>query len=146
MFGLVRSNPVIVFIQILSRVFLVWGVANYIPHVSDSDEKNWMVRSSVIPSSLQAQLTIGIFLAVTAWSVTEIIRYAYYALNLFQAAPQWLTWCRSALSCDRFEENSFWSNSRYTFFIVLYPLGVTVRIFISERILSSHFDLFSSSL
>lgn len=86
MFGLVRSNPMIVLIQIVSRVFLVWGVANHIP---------------------QAQLTIGIFLAVTAWSITEIIRYAYYALNLFQLAPQWLTWCR------------------YTFFIVLYPLGVT---------------------
>lgn len=86
MFGLVRSNPMIVFIQIISRVFLVWGVADYIPH---------------------AQHSIGIFLAVTAWSITEIIRYAYYALNLFQAAPQWLTWCR------------------YSFFVVLYPLGVT---------------------
>jgi len=43
MFGLVRSNPFIVLVQIVSRVFLVWGVANYIPH---------------------AQLTIGIFLAV----------------------------------------------------------------------------------
>ncbi|CAF0738752.1 unnamed protein product [Adineta ricciae] len=86
MFGLVRSNPMIVLIQIISRVFLVWGVANYIPH---------------------AQHTTGIFLAVTAWSITEIIRYAYYALNLLQISPQWLTWCR------------------YTFFIVLYPMGVT---------------------
>ncbi|CAF4721226.1 unnamed protein product, partial [Rotaria sp. Silwood2] len=34
MLGLVRSNPMIVFIQIISRVFLVWGVANYIPQVS----------------------------------------------------------------------------------------------------------------
>ncbi|CAF0974941.1 unnamed protein product [Rotaria sordida] len=89
MFGLVRSNPMIVFIQIISRVFLVWGVANYIPH---------------------AQLSLGIFLAVTAWSITEIIRYAYYALNLFQVSPQLLTWCR------------------YSFFIVLYPLGVTGEI------------------
>ncbi|CAF3952575.1 unnamed protein product [Adineta steineri] len=86
MFGLVRSNPMIVLIQIISRVFLVWGVANYIPH---------------------AQHSIGILLAVTAWSITEIIRYGYYALNLFQTSPQLLTWCR------------------YSFFIVLYPLGVT---------------------
>jgi len=85
MFGLVRSNPFIVFIQIISRVFLVWGVANYIPH---------------------AQLTPGILLAVIAWSITEIIRYGYYALNLFNSSPNWLTWCR------------------YSFFIVLYPLGV----------------------
>jgi very-long-chain (3R)-3-hydroxyacyl-CoA dehydratase len=76
----------IVLIQIISRIFIVWGVANYIPH---------------------AQLTPGILLAVIAWSITEIIRYGYYALNLFQAAPQWLTWCR------------------YSFFIVLYPLGVS---------------------
>jgi len=32
-FGLVRSNPMIVLIQIISRVFLVWGVANFIPNV-----------------------------------------------------------------------------------------------------------------
>ncbi|CAF1313985.1 unnamed protein product [Adineta steineri] len=54
-----------------------------------------------------AQHSIGILLAVTAWSITEIIRYGYYALNLFQTSPQLLTWCR------------------YSFFIVLYPLGVT---------------------
>ncbi|CAF2642634.1 unnamed protein product [Rotaria sp. Silwood2] len=89
MLGLVRSNPMIVFIQIISRVFLVWGVANYIP---------------------QAQYSLGIFLAVTAWSITEIIRYGYYALNLCKASPQLLTWCR------------------YSFFIVLYPMGVTGEI------------------
>jgi very-long-chain (3R)-3-hydroxyacyl-CoA dehydratase len=86
MFGLVRSNPMIVLIQIISRVLIVWGVANYIP---------------------PAQHSIGILLAVTAWSITEVIRYVYYALNLFQASPRLLTWCR------------------YSFFIVLYPLGVT---------------------
>jgi len=43
---------------------------------------------------IQAQHSVGILLAVTAWSITEIIRYAYYALNLFQVSPQWLTWCR----------------------------------------------------
>ncbi|CAM4814044.1 unnamed protein product [Rotaria magnacalcarata] len=86
MFGLVRSNPMIVLVQIMSRVFLVWGVANYIP---------------------QTQFSVGILLAVVAWSITEIIRYAYYVLNLFQVAPQILTWCR------------------YTFFIILYPMGVT---------------------
>lgn len=33
MLGLVRSNPFIVLIQIMSRIFLVWGVAHYIPQV-----------------------------------------------------------------------------------------------------------------
>ncbi|KIH58603.1 tyrosine phosphatase-like protein, PTPLA [Ancylostoma duodenale] len=44
---------------------------------------------------------------LVAWSVTEVIRYSYYALGLFGAVPFFLTWMR------------------YTFFIVLYPLGVT---------------------
>ena len=42
---------------------------------------------------------------VLAWSITEVIRYAFYALNLFNAAPYILLWCR------------------YTFFYILYPIG-----------------------
>ncbi|CAF0824236.1 unnamed protein product [Didymodactylos carnosus] len=96
--GFVRSNPIIVFIQIISRVFLVWGVANYIPY---------------------AQLTPGLLLAVTCWSITEIIRYSYYALNLYNLAPSWLTYCR------------------YTFFIVLYPLGVAGELWTLSKGMSS---------
>ena len=40
-----------------------------------------------------------------AWSVTEIIRYLYYGLNIAKIQPAWLLWCR------------------YTFFFALYPLG-----------------------
>ena len=42
-----------------------------------------------------------------AWSVTEVIRYAYFAVNLQTAGvPGWLTWLR------------------YNTFYVLYPLGI----------------------
>ncbi|CAF0721977.1 unnamed protein product [Didymodactylos carnosus] len=96
--GLVRSNAMIVFIQIISRVFLVWGVVNYISY---------------------AQLTPGLLIAVTCWSITEIIRYSYYALNLFNSSPSWLTYCR------------------YTFFIVLYPLGVVGELWTISKGMSS---------
>ena len=41
-----------------------------------------------------------------AWAVTEIVRYSYYTNVLLDCVAYPLRWCR------------------YTFFIVLYPLGV----------------------
>ncbi|KAJ1352583.1 Very-long-chain (3R)-3-hydroxyacyl-CoA dehydratase hpo-8 [Parelaphostrongylus tenuis] len=72
--------------QITSRVTLVWPIL----HVCAS------ARSSV-----------GVPMLLVAWSITEVVRYSFYALGLFNAVPYFLTWIR------------------YTFFIVLYPLGVT---------------------
>jgi len=61
--------------------------------------------------------SIGYILLSFAWSITEIIRYPYYLLNILKKEykkenliPYWLTWCR------------------YSFFILLYPLGVTGEI------------------
>ena len=42
-----------------------------------------------------------------AWTLTEIIRYSYYTLNLMNTNVGIITWLR------------------YTLFIVLYPIGVT---------------------
>lgn len=42
---------------------------------------------------------------VLAWSSTEIIRYAFYAVSILQCEPRWLLWLR------------------YTTFYVLYPIG-----------------------
>ena len=42
-----------------------------------------------------------------AWCLTEVVRYSFYAVNLFNVNVQLLTWLR------------------YTLFIVLYPMGVT---------------------
>ncbi|KAL2920205.1 hypothetical protein HK105_200273 [Polyrhizophydium stewartii] len=42
---------------------------------------------------------------VLAWSITEVVRYSYYGLNLLGSQPGALVW------------------ARYTFFYVLYPLG-----------------------
>ncbi len=51
---------------------------------------------------------MGVLLVCFAWSVTEVVRYSYYAFNILGFVPYLLTWCR------------------YSLFIILYPLGVAV--------------------
>jgi len=83
--GIVKSNPVLTLFQVFSRVFAIWGVLEISP-----------------PS----QVCIGVPTLLVAWTITEIIRYGYYFLNLIGMAfiIQWF---------------------RYTLFIVLYPIGIT---------------------
>jgi very-long-chain (3R)-3-hydroxyacyl-CoA dehydratase len=50
---------------------------------------------------------IGVIVVSFAWSITELVRYSLYFLSLFNLQPGWLLWMR------------------YSFFIVLYPTGVT---------------------
>uniref|UniRef100_A0A1L8DY34 Very-long-chain (3R)-3-hydroxyacyl-CoA dehydratase n=1 Tax=Nyssomyia neivai TaxID=330878 RepID=A0A1L8DY34_9DIPT len=84
--GIVPSNVIITTFQVLSRVMVVCGVLMATP---------------------TAKVSPGLPLALLAWSVTEIIRYGYYALNLINNVPKFVTWLR------------------YTTFIALYPIGVT---------------------
>ncbi|KAF2881858.1 hypothetical protein ILUMI_24322 [Ignelater luminosus] len=83
---IVPSNPIVTLQQVFSRVMLVCGI--FLP-------------------TLAGQTSIGLPLAVLAWSITEIIRYGYYTLNLVHLVPHFLIWLR------------------YTAFIILYPIGVT---------------------
>lgn len=41
-----------------------------------------------------AAASSGLPLALLAWSVTEIIRYGYYFMNLMGAVPHFLVWLR----------------------------------------------------
>ncbi len=50
---------------------------------------------------------IGIFIVSWAWSITEVVRYSSYFLLLIKKELTWLTWMR------------------YSFFILLYPIGIT---------------------
>ncbi|KAJ9577440.1 hypothetical protein L9F63_005941 [Diploptera punctata] len=84
--NIVPSNVIITVFQVFSRVIVVCGV---------------LLPTPTGPASP------GLPLALLAWSITEVIRYLYYALNLLGAVPYILLWCR------------------YTFFIALYPIGVT---------------------
>ncbi|KAL1449463.1 hypothetical protein WDU94_001967 [Cyamophila willieti] len=84
--GFVKSNLALTFFQVMSRVMVVVGI---------------LMATPTGPASP------GLPLCLFAWTVTEIIRYLFYALNLINAVPDFLIWCR------------------YTFFIALYPIGIT---------------------
>ncbi|EFN78581.1 Protein-tyrosine phosphatase-like member B [Harpegnathos saltator] len=86
--GLVSSNLIITTSQILSRVFLVVGVILATPYT-------------------YAAASLGLQLSLIAWSITEIIRYFYYFLNLYAIVLYPVIWLR------------------YTTFIILYPIGIT---------------------
>lgn len=85
-FRIVSSSPIITIQQISSRVIVVCGVLLVTENARES---------------------IGLPFLLFAWSITEIIRYANYTLNLLNAVPYILVWLR------------------YSTFTVLYPLGVT---------------------
>jgi len=85
-FGLVKSNIQVTFQQVFSRVYVVWAILYLCP---------------------SSQLSRGVPLLLLAWTLTEIIRYSMYAIQLVGTPPYFLTWIR------------------YTFFIVAYPTGVS---------------------
>ncbi|KAJ1975785.1 hypothetical protein H4R35_002985 [Dimargaris xerosporica] len=84
--GLVRSSVLTTAIQILSRIIIVWVQCQLFN------------APTVVESAAFTTMTL-------AWSVTEVVRYSYYAANLLGASVSLLTW------------------ARYTFFFILYPAG-----------------------
>jgi very-long-chain (3R)-3-hydroxyacyl-CoA dehydratase len=75
--------------QVASRLFLMWAVCWPFPQLN----------SSVFYSSM-----------LIAWSLTEVMRYTYFALKQVEAVPGWLHWLR------------------YSAFLVLYPLGISSEV------------------
>lgn len=95
--GFVKSSAIQTFMQILSRLIVVWMAVLPYPETRD---------------------TIGYPMILFAWPVAETTRYLYYALNLCSINSYIVTW------------------ARYTFFIVLYPLGVTGELSILTKLYS----------
>merc|ERR1712233_36993 len=105
----VRSPVMVTFQQVFSRVYVTWAILHLCPPSQDS---------------------VGFPLLLFAWTITEIIRYSMYAINLFSSPPFPLTWLR------------------YSFFIIAYPAGVTGELLCSysAMIYSGEKDLLSVHL
>ncbi|MDW8418058.1 MAG: protein tyrosine phosphatase-like domain-containing protein [Chitinophagales bacterium] len=86
--GWVKSPWLSVAAQVLSRIFVVVVLGLYYKKVT------------------HPLFVYGTFIVSLAWSITEVVRYAYYLMQLLERETGWLTWLR------------------YSLFIVLYPLGV----------------------
>ncbi|VDC02759.1 unnamed protein product [Peniophora sp. CBMAI 1063] len=82
--GFVRSPVQTTAAQVASRLYLVWAIADRFASAQSSPYFATMVLS---------------------WSITESIRYPFYALGLLGSEPRFLLWLR------------------YTTFYVLYPTG-----------------------
>lgn len=83
--GLVPSNWLITLQQTVVKIAIVCGIVGPFAGPKGS---------------------FGVLLVIGCWSLAEITRYLYYALNILNVVPYLLTWCR------------------YSFFLVLYPIGV----------------------
>lgn len=88
--GYVKSPLATTVMQIASRLLLVWGIMQALPE--SPANYSWVYITLCL-----------------SWSITEIIRYSYYAANLADPnnIPSWLVWLR------------------YSTFFVLYPTGVS---------------------
>ncbi|KAG0180201.1 hypothetical protein DFQ29_001067 [Apophysomyces sp. BC1021] len=59
--------------QVLSRLFLVWGVNAVFPEI----HTHWSFSTMMV-----------------AWSIAECVRYSYYVFNLTSSVPAILIWAR----------------------------------------------------
>ncbi|KAE8542320.1 hypothetical protein D1P53_001094 [Cryptococcus gattii VGV] len=91
--GWVRSPVGTVASQVASRLWTVWGVVEAAPEITHG----------------HPLFTTMLF----AWSLTEVIRYSFYALSLLSISAPVLNYLR------------------YTTFIPLYPLGASSEAFLS---------------
>ncbi|XP_043923476.1 very-long-chain (3R)-3-hydroxyacyl-CoA dehydratase 1 isoform X2 [Protopterus annectens] len=71
--GIVRTSVLVTGVQVSSRIFMVWFIANSIKQI-------------------QNETSVIIFLVV--WTVTEITRYSYYTFNLLNHLPYFIKWAR----------------------------------------------------
>ncbi|EGW29849.1 uncharacterized protein SPAPADRAFT_63465 [Spathaspora passalidarum NRRL Y-27907] len=94
--GFVKSPLFTTVTQVFSRLLIVWGIHQLLPQ--SPANFHW------------CYITLCL-----SWSITEIIRYSYYASNLRAGASvvpsQYLTWLR------------------YSTFYVLYPTGVFSEVY-----------------
>jgi very-long-chain (3R)-3-hydroxyacyl-CoA dehydratase len=73
--GLVRTPIGTTVMQVASRILLTWGILHLFPYP-------------------QVRQHLAFTTMTIAWSITEVIRYSYYALNLMGFNPRFLVWCR----------------------------------------------------
>ncbi|KAK3939892.1 tyrosine phosphatase-like protein [Diplogelasinospora grovesii] len=88
-FGIVPAPVMTTVMQVASRLVLVWGITFPFPALAGSA---WY--SSML----------------CAWSLTEVMRYGYFALKQVDFVPYWLHWLR------------------YSGFLILYPIGISSEV------------------
>lgn len=95
--GIVRAPVFTTMVQVASRLFVLWGIL-------------------LLPGNAAVQKSVFFPSLCIAWSLSELIRYPFYACELILGkdnAPRILTWLR------------------YSGFLILYPLGITAEVMVT---------------
>jgi very-long-chain (3R)-3-hydroxyacyl-CoA dehydratase len=98
MVGIVRSPVMITATQVASRLWILWGIVNLAPEATTT--------SAVTVGIVQ----LSLITLLTAWCLSEIIRYGFFALKEVGSQPDAMVWLR------------------YSGFLILYPLGVSSEL------------------
>lgn len=105
--GAVRAPVGTTFVQVFSRVMLAVVCNTMCTAATTAGGGGGGVCGGSVGGGGAAT---WLLMMMFAWSLTEVVRYSYYLLSLFEMEVRSLTWLR------------------YSLFIVLYPLGVTGEI------------------
>ena len=119
--GLVRAPVGTTAVQVWSRVWLLWGVLKLAPAVAAAPLR--LGRLGPFPDlglglPQAVPLQLGLESLVLAWALTEVLRYAFFAVKLAAEVPllsPLLLWLR------------------YSTFTVLYPLGIASELVLAGR-------------
>ncbi len=98
MLGVVRSPVMITATQVASRLWILWGIVNLAPEAT---------TTSVVTVGF---INLSLVTLLTAWCLSEVIRYGFFAMKEIGSQPRVMVWLR------------------YSGFLVLYPLGVSSEL------------------
>ncbi|KAK2643163.1 hypothetical protein Ddye_024926 [Dipteronia dyeriana] len=104
------AGELICLLQASSFLEVVHGAIGIVPSGVLFPLMQWGGRTFVLITIVrkidEVQELPSVFITFVAWSLSEVIRYPYYALNCIGNCPSWITYLR------------------YTAFIILYPIGL----------------------
>lgn len=103
--GIVRSPVMITATQVASRLWVLWGIVCLAPE-STTTSKVFLG----IPNMPRIGIELSLVTLLTAWCLSEIIRYGFFACKEAKVQSMALSWLR------------------YSGFLVLYPLGVASEL------------------
>ncbi|KAL4014192.1 hypothetical protein IC575_026388 [Cucumis melo] len=106
------TGELVCFLQTAAFLEVIHGAVGLVPTGVLLPLMQWGGRVhfvvAVVRQLDEIQQLPSVFITFLAWSLSEVIRYFHHALNCLGVCPFWLTYLR------------------YTAFIVLYPIGVTI--------------------
>ncbi|XP_050214314.1 uncharacterized protein LOC126665534 [Mercurialis annua] len=103
------AGQLISLLQILAFLEVIHGALGIVPSGVLFPFMQWGGRTHfvfIVRNIVEVQDLSSVFITFLAWSMSEVIRYPHYALNIIGICPSWINYLR------------------YTAFIVLYPIGL----------------------